>query len=110
MFDIDVRAEKQNPYTRYSHNELLKSLYSLGVFDPANAPASQILLDAMDFPGIEGIRAQIATFIREEQSNAEVKKEKTPSLKGNTVQMPLAERATVGAAQKRDNAVKDAAI
>ncbi|MBQ3056425.1 MAG: hypothetical protein IJC95_02940 [Clostridia bacterium] len=110
VFDIDVRAEKQNPYTRYSHNEMLKSLYSLGVFDPANAPAAQILLDAMDFSGIEEIRTQIAAFIRENEKDTAVKAEKRKSAKENAVEITPAERAMVGATQKRDNAMKDAAI
>ncbi|MBR3862252.1 MAG: hypothetical protein IKM42_01175, partial [Clostridia bacterium] len=110
VFDIDVRAEKQNPYTRYSHNEMLKSLYSLGVFDPANAPAAQILLDAMDFSGIEDIRAQIAAFIREGVQNVAAKTEKNKSEKEYTAQLSLAERAMAGATQKRDNAMKEAAI
>ncbi|MBE6604826.1 MAG: hypothetical protein E7639_03885 [Ruminococcaceae bacterium] len=59
IFDIEVRAEKQDPYTRYSYNELLKALYSMGVFHPENAEAAQILLGAMSFPGVRELRAAI---------------------------------------------------
>lgn len=60
VFDIEVRAEKSNPYTRYSYNEMLKQLFSMGVFAPENAAAAGILLDAMDFPGVERVRARVA--------------------------------------------------
>ena len=59
IFDIDVRAQKQDPYTRYSYNELLKTLYGMGVFHPENAEAAGILLGAMDFPGVRELRAAI---------------------------------------------------
>ena len=65
VFDIDVQARKKNPYTQYSYNEMLTSLYSLGVFDPANARSAQVLLDAMDFPGVERLRGQISEWVRE---------------------------------------------
>ncbi len=60
IFDIDVRAEKQDPYARLSYNETLKDLYRMGVFDPANAKAALVLLDGMDFPGVARIRAEVA--------------------------------------------------
>ncbi|MBQ8351597.1 MAG: hypothetical protein IJW51_04865 [Clostridia bacterium] len=107
IFDIDVRAEKQNPYTRYSYNEMLTNLYTMGVFDPANARASQVLLDAMDFPGVESLRAQITDFLREEEAAA-------PQGRGGkqvtSVQVPLSEQAAVCGAALQDDAVGDAAI
>ncbi|MBE6581208.1 MAG: hypothetical protein E7650_06295 [Ruminococcaceae bacterium] len=60
IFDIEVRAEKQDPYTRYSYNELLKTLYGMGVFHPENAAAAQILLGAMSFPGVRELRAELS--------------------------------------------------
>ncbi len=60
VFDIDVRAEKKDPYTRLSHNETLKDLYKMGVFDPQNAAAAGVLLSAMDFAGVERLREQVA--------------------------------------------------
>lgn len=65
IFDIDVRSERQDPYTRYSYNETLKELYRMGVFDPANAAAAKILLDGMDFPGVDRLRQQIGRLLRE---------------------------------------------
>jgi hypothetical protein len=70
IFDIDVRAEKQDPYTRYSYNETLKELYSMGVFEPENAAAAKMLLDAMDFPGVGRLRTKLASVLRSRQSDA----------------------------------------
>ena len=60
VFDIDVRAEKKDPYTRLSLNETLKDLYKMGVFEPENAASAGILLSAMDFSGIGRLREQVA--------------------------------------------------
>ncbi len=113
IFDIDVRAEKQNPYTRYSYNEMLKSLYTMGVFSPDNAEASQLLLDAMDFPGIENLRAQIAQFIRDREVGTEhAAKMGTPvaeKAESIHVQTPY-ERAKNGAAKTTDAAVRGGAV
>ena len=60
VFDIDVRAEKKDPYTRLSHNENMKELYRMGVFDPANAAQAAVLLSSMDFSGVGRVREQVA--------------------------------------------------
>ena len=49
LFDIEVTAEKQSPYTRISQNEMALQLYSAGFFAPANADAALACLDMMDF-------------------------------------------------------------
>lgn len=64
IFDIDVRAEKKDPYTRLSHNETMKDLYNMGVFRPENAAAASILLSGMDFSGIGRVREQVSHLLR----------------------------------------------
>ncbi len=110
VFDIDVKAQKQNPYTRYSYNEMLKSLYAMGVFDPANASSAEILLDAMDFPGVESLRAQLATRMRNGGRAQSTEHEKKSSLPLDQTPVPIGERAAVGAAQESDEATKAAAV
>ena len=93
VFDIDVRAEKKDPYTRITHNEILKELYALGVFKPENARQASILLSAMDFSGIARVRAQVeqnATL-----SAAQNKAEKTPppASVGSAGEVACAEKA-----------------
>ena len=65
IFDIDVHAERKDPYTRVSQNEILKDLYALGVFDPENAEAASVLLSAMEFAGIDRVREQVAMHLPE---------------------------------------------
>lgn len=62
IFDIDVRAERKDPYTRISHNETMKDLYRMGVFQKENAGAASILLSCMDFSGIGRVREQVAAL------------------------------------------------
>ena len=69
VFDIDVRAERKDPYTRLSHNETMKDLYNMGVFDPKNAAAAGILLSGMDFSGVGRVREQVAALARAAQTD-----------------------------------------
>lgn len=73
VFDIDVRAERKDPYTRLSHNETLKDLYKMGVFDPQNAAAASVLLSAMDFSGVVRLREQIASAFKDQDCGTEIK-------------------------------------
>ena len=49
LFDIDVTAQKQSPYSKMAQNELAMGLYSAGFFAPNNADAALACLDMMDF-------------------------------------------------------------
>ncbi len=48
-FDIEVSAQKQNPYTKMEQNELALQLYNAGVFAPQNSDNALALLRFMDF-------------------------------------------------------------
>ena len=102
IFDIDVRAEKKDPYTRLSHNETLKELYRMGVFKPENAAEAGILLSAMDFSGIGRVREQVAAQARiaavEEDEGGEQSQPVAPK-------EPLA-RAVEGAAAMAERAAE----
>ena len=58
-FDIDVRAQRENAYTRASQNELAIQLYQLGVFNPQLADQTTMLLEMMDFKGKEEIQRKV---------------------------------------------------
>ncbi len=60
IFDIDVRAEKKDPYSRLSHNEMLMELYRMGVFEKENAASAALLLEGMEFSGVARMRDRIA--------------------------------------------------
>lgn len=59
IFDIDVKAAKQNPYNQLSHNETMKELYGLGVFNPQNATQALAMLKGMEFDGIDQVRQSV---------------------------------------------------
>ena len=59
IFDIKIKAQKKNPFSRAEQNERAKELYSLGFFSPEKAQESMIALNMMDFEGIDKIRSQV---------------------------------------------------
>lgn len=59
IFDIKVRAEKRNPFSQMSMNETAKELYRLGVFHPEKAQEALIMLDMMEFEGIDTVREKV---------------------------------------------------
>lgn len=60
IFDIDVKAQKTNPYSKLSQNETASNLYNMGVFNPENAEPSLTMLSMMDFEGKDEIMAKIS--------------------------------------------------
>ena len=50
VFDIDVRSERENSYTRMSQNEMAIQFMQLGVFNPQMTDQMLMMLDMMDFP------------------------------------------------------------
>ena len=60
VFDIDVRAERENPLDRAGRNELMLSLFRAGMFDPDRRAAAALALSDMDFDGIDALRAAVA--------------------------------------------------
>ena len=59
VFDLKVKAQKKNPFSRMEQNETAKELYRLGFFNPDKAQESLIAMQMMDFEGIEDVRKQI---------------------------------------------------
>jgi len=60
IFDMKVKSEKNSPFSRISQNELAKELYAAGVFNPEMADQALMLLDMMDFEGIDQLRKKIS--------------------------------------------------
>lgn len=48
-FDVDVTAEKANPYKKMEMNELALNFYQLGFFNPNSADQALACLEIMDF-------------------------------------------------------------
>jgi hypothetical protein len=60
VFDIEVRAERENPLDRAGRNRLMLELYRAGLFEPANRTAAERTLSGMDFEGIDVLRSVLA--------------------------------------------------
>jgi len=61
IFDIDVKAQKQNPYSTLSQNETAMNLYNAGFFDPQAAQMSLAALKLMTFEG----KKEIEDYVRQ---------------------------------------------
>lgn len=49
-FDVEITAEKANPYRKIEQNELALSFFKLGFFNPQMVDQAIATLDMMDFP------------------------------------------------------------
>jgi hypothetical protein len=59
LFDIEVSAQKQSPYSKMSQNELALQFFGAGFFDPMRADQALACLDMMDFDRKEFIMQKI---------------------------------------------------
>ena len=60
LFDIEVTAQKQSPYSKMSQNELALQFYSAGFFNPQTADQALACLDMMDFDRKHFVMQKIA--------------------------------------------------
>jgi hypothetical protein len=60
LFDIEVTAQKQSPYSKMSQNELALQFFGHGFFNPQIADQALVCLDMMDFDRKEFIMQKIA--------------------------------------------------
>lgn len=51
IFDIEVRAERSNPFSKAANNDFAKELYGMGFFNPEQAQMALGALELMDFDG-----------------------------------------------------------
>lgn len=49
LFDIEITAQKQSPYSKMSQNELALQFYQVGFFNPQMSDQALACLDMMDF-------------------------------------------------------------
>lgn len=55
IIDIDVKAQKQSPFTTVAQNETAMNLYNAGFFEPERAQQAMICLEMMSFEGKEKV-------------------------------------------------------
>ena len=82
LFDIEITAEKQSPYSKMNQNELALQFYKAGFFDPLAANQALACLDMMDFDRKEFVTARVAENARQflQYSRPEPASQETPSL------------------------------
>ena len=61
LFDVEIGAEKQSPYSRLSQNEMAMQFYTAGLFDPARWEQAIGALEMMDFDG----KSAVMQYVRE---------------------------------------------
>ena len=60
LFDIEVTAQKQSPYSKMSQNEMALQFFGAGFFNPQIADQALACLDMMDFDRKEFVSQKIA--------------------------------------------------
>lgn len=103
IFDLEVSAEKQSPFSRASQNETAKELYQMGLFAPDNATSALVCLDMMEFEGKEKIKQQIQqndTFMQQFQQMQQLIIQLSPEA---AVQMGLIAPNQIMMAQNANN-------
>lgn len=103
IFDLEVSAEKQSPFSRASQNETAKELYQMGMFSPDNATPALVCLDMMEFEGKEKIKQQIQqndTFMQQFQQMQQLIIQLSPEA---AVQMGLVDPNQLMMAQNANN-------
>ena len=60
LFDLEITAQKQNPYSKMSQNDLALQFYSAGFFNPQMADQALACLDMMDFDRKHFVMQKIA--------------------------------------------------
>ncbi|MBP3375382.1 MAG: hypothetical protein J6L83_01295 [Clostridia bacterium] len=58
-FDIEVTASKKSPSAAKEKNELARSLYEAGAFEPERVKGTLMMLELMDFDGVEKLKASL---------------------------------------------------
>lgn len=60
LFDIEITAQKQSPYSKMSQNELALQFYNAGFFNPQMADQAMACLEMMDFDRKQFIMQKIS--------------------------------------------------
>lgn len=95
VFDIEVSAQKQNPYSKNTQNELALTLYNSGFFAPQNGDVALACLDVMDFAHKEDVTSKIKGNAMLYQENEQLKQQMIQlatiidSIKGTTMAQDL---------------------
>lgn len=59
VFDLKIKAQKKNPFSRMEQNQRAQDLYNMGFFNPERAQEAMGALEMMEFEGIDKVREQV---------------------------------------------------
>jgi len=59
VFDIEVKAQRSNPFTTAANNQMMVDLFRMGAFAPENADAALNMLECMMFEGKDKLMERI---------------------------------------------------
>lgn len=59
VFDVKIKAQKKNPFSRMEQNQRAQDLYNMGFFNPERAQEAMAALEMMEFEGIEKVRESV---------------------------------------------------
>ena len=111
LFDIKVSAQRKNPFSTLSQNELAMNLYSAGVFNPEMAQQSLMMLDMMEFEGKDKLIAKVQRnyqmFMMQQQMAMQQMMMGAPIVEDGSQPMPKGEASSGGTIPK-DNGIAGA--
>ena len=59
IFDIKISAQRKNPYTTLSYNNLAKDMFGMGMFNAEMSDQTSLALELMDFEGKDKIEQKL---------------------------------------------------
>lgn len=78
VFDIDVKAQRSNPFTTAANNQMMIDMFRMGAFAPENADAALSMLECMSFEGKDKVverieqNAQLLQTVQQLQGRVEM--------------------------------------
>jgi hypothetical protein len=83
IFDIDVKAQRRNPWSTMAQNELAKELLAMGAFNPERAQEMLGALKLMEFEGKE----EVVEYVQQGQTLLNILQQMTMEL--NAMKMAM---------------------
>lgn len=105
VFDLKIKAQKKNPFSRMEQNERAKELYSMGFFAPEKAQEALGALEMMDFEGIDKVKEQARegqTLLNMVQQMSAQMQQMSAVISGLSGAAPIASEAARGQEQKTE--------
>lgn len=86
-YDINITAQKENPFTRETNNQTINALWTSGYFAPENMPISVFVLKSMNFDGRDQLIEAMQEYM-EEQEAQQVQAQQVQAEQQQAEQMP----------------------